>query len=125
MSGILQRIHPITRSVTRTLRGETVTLRDSAGATLDEITDAIVRLDPPIVTRDSGPAERTGTVRLKEAYHANAVLGHTIIVRGDTFDVLSVGLIYAGEFTVIIGVQEDDHPNITDINGVQAVWSDP
>jgi hypothetical protein len=118
----MTRIHAATRSVSRLLRGEAVTLRDSAAVILVEISDAVVTLDPVNPGWASGPAERTGTLRLTSAHHAAAVGAHTCTVRGEEFDVLHVGKVHAGAFRVSIGKRDQDHPNLTDFNGTQAVW---
>ena len=116
--------HVAAFSVSKMLRGEVVTLRDPALNILAEISDAIVTLNPVSVSRDSGPGERTGTLRLDATHHAHAVASHTCLVRDQQFDVLAVGRIHAGRFRVEIGRQDQEHPNICDINGTQAVWGE-
>ena len=111
-------------SVSKMLRGEVVTLRDPALNILAEISDAVVTLNPVSVNRGNGAGERTGALRLDAVHHANAVACHTCLVRDAQFDVLSVGRIHAGRFRVEIGTQDQEHPNVVDINGTQAVWGE-
>ena len=125
MTSLIEDLHTIVQETERVLHGEAITLRGPALNILAEISDAIVTLDPVSVGRDGGSGERTGVLRLASTHHANAVASHTCLVRGVEFDVLSVGKIFAGRFRVEIGKQDQDHPNITDINGTQAVWSTP
>ncbi len=123
INALMTRVHAATHSVTRVLRGEAVTLHNPALVVLVEITDAVVTLDPVTVSRASGPAERTGVLRLAATHHANAVATHTCIVRNETWDVLSVGDVFSDSFRVQISRRDQDHPNIFDINDNQAVWS--
>ena len=121
-NALMARVHVASHAVSQQLRGEAVTLLNSAAGILAEISDAVVTLDPVTPGWASGPAERTGTLRLESAHHADAVAAHTVTVRGESFDVLTVGIVHAGRFRVAIGKRDQDTPNIADINGTQAVW---
>ena len=123
-NALMTRVHEATFSVSKMLRGEQIVLRDPSATVLATITDSVVTLDPVAVSRADGPAERSGVIRLSSEHHANAVASHTCLVRGETFDVLSVGKVYGSRFRVEIGKADQDHPNIFDINDTQAVWSE-
>ncbi|MCA9063417.1 MAG: hypothetical protein KDA96_10170 [Planctomycetaceae bacterium] len=116
--------HAAARSAQRVLRGETVLLRDPAGDISVEIPDAVVSLTSPAVTRGAGPVERSGTLRVAAEHHAAAKSAHTVTVRGELWSVLTVGDLYAGEFTVEFGRGDLAHTNLFDLQDVQAVWGD-
>jgi hypothetical protein len=119
---IAAQIHSAARQTQRLIRGESVTLRDSAGATLVMIVDAIVIIDRSSVTRGDGPAEIRGIVRLAETHHANAVLAHTCTAQGEAYSVIHVGDVINGECVVILGKADTDHTNLFDLHDTQAVW---
>lgn len=129
MTSIAARISAVASKVTRRLRGETVVLHDSAGATLATITDAIVTTDPASVgSVGSGPVEIKGVVRLAPEHRANAVQSLTLVAQGYTWNVIFVGAVKGGLFRVEIGRTEGEaegqHTNLFDLDGTQAVWAD-
>lgn len=119
---ITDKIHTAGRDSQRVIRGEAVTLHTAAGDISAEISDAVVTLPVPAVSRDAGPVEHDGVIRLAAAHHAAAVASHTVTVRGRTWDILTVGNIYAGTFRVEISRVDETHPNLFDLNQEQAEW---
>lgn len=121
---LIEDINKVSHAATRLLHGETVTLH-TADDISTEILDAVVTLPVPVATRDSGPVEHEGTVRLAASWLAAAQAAHTITVRGETWDILTVGRVYADSFRMEINRTDQDDPNIFDLNDEQAVWHDP
>lgn len=120
---ILPAIHAITQQVTRTLRGEAITLHDRDGDISTEISDAVVSVSPPIgVGIDAGKAEYSGALRLAATHRAAALTCNTVTVRGDVWHVLSVGRVHGDSFRVEIGRTDEQHSNKFDFNDQQAVW---
>ena len=119
---LIEELQTIGSDVIRDLHGEAVTLRDQAGDISAEISDAVVSLDPPAVARDSGPAERDGLLRLAATHHAAAKASLTATIRGETWDILTVGEVYAGAFRVEIGRVDEDHSNQFGLDQKQAGW---
>jgi|GEM_PF-2930470 len=115
----------ISFSVTRSLHGESVTLKNAAGVGT-AITDAVVSLDQPAVTAGDGPMPRTGVLRLEESRRALALQSMTAVVRGIDFQIVSVGEVFGGMFRVEITTRNDQnsHTNMFDLHGRQIPWSD-
>jgi hypothetical protein len=124
---ITSQISTVCRGVTRSLRGEAVTLFNADGTISAEIPDAVVSIDPAnagIV--GNGPADQSGVLRLPESYHATAKDSTTATVQTRTWNIVHVSEIKAGTFRVEIRTQEAEasgkHSNEFDLDGNQAVW---
>jgi len=124
---IVSQISDITRGITRTLRGEAVTLYDATGTISAEISDAVVTVDPANVgIVGNGPGDQSGVLRLAAKHHAAAKASTTALVRSRTWNIVHVGDLLGKTFRVEIRTQEGEaegkHSNIFDLDGNQAVW---
>lgn len=119
---LIEELQAIGQDITREVHGEDVTLFDAAGDISVEIADAVVTIDVPTATRDTGPVEYTGTLRLAATHHVAATAALTASVRGQTWDVITVGDVYAGTFRAEIGRLDEVHTNEFDLKQEQATW---
>lgn len=122
MTGFIQDLHTVSQDITRDMHAEAVTLYDGTGVISVEISDAVVSLDTPSITRDDGPAEYTAVIRLAATHHATAVTSQTALVRGQTWDIVSVGDVYAGAFRVELSRLDANHTNRFDLSQQQGEW---
>ena len=112
----------IAHSVELALISEAVILRGCESTDVGRITDAMVSLEEASVTRASGPVQRLGTLWLKSSYLARATRAQTATIRGEVWDVVSVGEVVNGSFFVSLSRRDADHTNTFDMNDQQAVW---
>jgi hypothetical protein len=118
---IAEQIHRLARNVQTVLRSETVTLVAADIST--EISDVVVSLAPPAASRDGGPVQREGALRLPAAHHAAFKAAHKVTVRGHVWDILTVDdATYAGRFRVEISRIDQDHSNHFDLSQEQGRW---
>lgn len=126
---LIDDILKITTEAARSLHGETVELFDSAGESLEEITDAIVSLDSAAVgVVGSGPATESGVIRLAETYHSVAVTSQYLEYQGRRWYIGSVGDVKGGLFRVEVSRTEAGvdgrHTNLIDLHGNQIPYAD-
>jgi hypothetical protein len=126
---VINDILTISTAAARSLHGETVELFDSAGESLEEITDALVSLDSAAVgVVGSGPATESGVVRLAETYHAVAITAQHLEYQGRRWYVGHVGDPKGGLFRVEVSRGEAGingrHTNLIDLHGNQIPYAD-
>ena len=102
---------------------ETVALYGPAENDVRKIADALVSLERASFSRSSGPVERSGVMRLRAADLTKATQAHTVLIRSETWDIISVGEVVNGLFLVSISRQDDDHTNTFDMSNRQATWN--
>ena len=123
MSSLVSDMAALVFASVRTLQGESVTLRTSAGDIAAEISDAVVSLDPAAVgVPGEGPGSQSGVLRLAETHRAAALTSYTATVRGSILNVVHVAEPVGGMFRVEISSDVQDRSNLFDLSGNQAVW---
>jgi hypothetical protein len=122
MTSLIEDAHSVAHQITRELHGEEVTLLASVGGTSTVIANAVVSLRPPAVTRDDGPVERDGTVRLAATHYDTAKAANRITLRGETWDIVSVGDKWADMFRLEVSLLDTTHPNLFDLSQEQPTW---
>lgn len=120
---IATRIHEVTRSVTRALRGETVTAISRAGVSTD-ITDAVVTLDRAAAGDfGSEKAIQQGTVRFAGTRRALLLTCDRVTVRGSQWEIVHVGEVYGDSFLVDLRRDDPNYTNLQDLTtGKQIPW---